>query len=194
MTITNQGLSVYRFPPLHEDGMRFSMGLGSCGAKCKAATISGHVDEPAVGSDIENGLWRLGLPGALGWPSWELSGLSSCLVLLWDEEKHCQCQLWGKKKCPKPDSSSPHGCLLLPSSSLGLIPPQRGLLVTLSSSHSPKVYLLMLFNFIRRTCHCLEYIASQRAGTTRILFTVAISAPRTHLAHVNTQKLCVEKG
>lgn len=61
-------------------------------------------------------------------PSWELSSLSSCLVLLWDEEKHCQCQLYEKKNAQDLTPALHMAACFFPSSGLGLIPPQRGLL------------------------------------------------------------------
>lgn len=150
--------------------------------------------EPAVGSDIENGLWRLGLPGALGIPalagSWVVWVHAWCFCGMRKSIASASCR---GKKCPKPDSSSPHGCLLFAkfkpwsdSSS------ERTSWPLYPAATLPKsISLCCLISFGELVT--VWNICFMRAGATRILFTVAISAPRTHLAHVNTQKLCVER-
>lgn len=116
--------------------------------------------EPAVGSGIESGLWRPGWPGALGIlalaGSWVVWVHAWCFCGMRKSIASASCM---KKKMPKTWLQL---STWLPAFSqvqaLVWFLLREDFLTTLSSSHPPKVYLLILFNFIQRTCHCLEYM------------------------------------
>lgn len=159
MTITNQGLSVYRFPPLLKMECVFLWVWGAVEPSARQPRFQSCGLEPVVGSDIENGLWRLGLPGALGIPA--LAGSWVVWVHAW-----CFCGMRKSIASASCRGKMPQTWLQLSTwlpafcqvQALVWFLLREDFLTTLSSSHSPKVYLLMLFNFIRRTCHCLKYM------------------------------------
>ena len=86
--------------------------------------------EPAVGSGIESGLWRPGWPGALGIlalaGSWVVWVHAWCFCGMRKSIASARCR---KKKNAQDLTPALHmAACFFPSSGLGLIPPQRGLL------------------------------------------------------------------